>query len=74
MKTAVCDVKNIKKARYTMQVIAVVLSKKLNDAFNSRDTDDCDMDDWIATQQNCPMFNYWYNLLRSIKVVLLIVR
>ena len=64
LKTAVCDVNNIKKARYTLQVIAVVLSKKLNDAFNARDADDRDMEDWIATQQNYPMFNYWYNLLK----------
>ena len=74
LKTAVCDVNNIKKAHYTLQVIAVVLSKKLNDTFNARDADDRDMEDWIATQQNYPMCNYWYNLLKSIKVVLLIVR
>ena len=33
LETAVCDVNNIKKARYTLQVIAVVLMKKLGDAF-----------------------------------------
>ena len=29
LETAVCDVNNIKKARYTLQVIAVVLRKKM---------------------------------------------
>ena len=33
LKTAVCDVNNIKKVRYTLQVIAVVLMRKLQDAY-----------------------------------------
>ena len=33
LKTAVCDVNNSKKARYTLQIIAVVLMRKLQDAY-----------------------------------------
>ena len=35
LKTAVCDVSNIKNARYTLQVVAVALTKKLNNAFKT---------------------------------------
>ena len=35
LKTAVCDVNNIKKARNTLQVVAAALTKKLSDAFKT---------------------------------------
>ena len=35
LKTAVCDVSNIKNARYTLQVVAAALTKKLNNAFKT---------------------------------------
>ena len=35
LKTTVSDVSNIKKARYTLQVVAAPLTKKLNDAFKT---------------------------------------
>ena len=74
LKTAVCDVNNIKKARYTIQVIAVVLTKLLKKAFNEKDDDDSSFEEWINNQQTNPMFHYWHNVLKSIKVVLMIVR
>ena len=40
LKTAVCDVNNIKKARYTLQVIAVVLMRELQDAYRALCTPD----------------------------------
>ena len=67
LKTAVCDVNNIKKARYTLQVIAVVLMRKLQDAYKVTGTSYDNMEHWIAAHQNCPMFMYWYNVLRHIK-------
>ena len=63
LKTAVCDVNNIKKARYTLQVIAVVLMRKLQDAYKVTGTSYDNMEHWIAAQQNCSMFMYWYNVL-----------
>ena len=67
LKTAVCDVNNIKKACYTLQVIAVVLMRKLQDAYKVTGTSYDNMEHWIAAQQNCSMFMYWYNVLRPIK-------
>ena len=74
LKSAVCDVNNIKKAWYTIQVIAAVLSKQLKLAFNSRDNKDQVFSAWIKVQLGSPMFNYWYNVLQSIKNVLLLLR
>ena len=37
LKITVCDVNNIKNARYSLQVIAVVLSKLLKKVFNMKD-------------------------------------
>ena len=64
LKAAVCDVNNIKKARYTLQVIAVVLTRKLQDAYKVKGTSYDNMEHWIAAQQDCSMFMYWYNVLR----------
>ena len=68
--------KQHKKARYTLQVIAVVLVKKMGDAFReykSGTDDDMTFDDW-ASIQITPMFKYWYNILHSIKMVFMLVR
>ena len=72
LKTAVCDVSNIKKARYTLQVAAAALTKKLSDAFKTSTFETMDL--WIANQKVNPMFDYWSNVLRSIKIVFLIIR
>ena len=72
LKTAVCDVNNIKKARYTLQVIIVALSKKLREAFESRCNHDQNMEEWVKSNKDCVMVSYWFNILRRIKVVLLI--
>ena len=74
LKTAVCDVNNIKKARYTLQVIAVVLTRLLREAFDSINDNDASLENGIESQQGLVMFNYWFNILHYIKVVLLIVR
>ena len=61
-------------ANYTIQVIAVVLTNLLKKAFNEKDDDESPYEEWIKNQQTSPMFHYWYNVLKSIKVVLMIVR
>ena len=63
---------NIKKARYTLQVIAEAVTKKLNDAFKTSIFET--MEHWIENQKVNPMFDYWFNVLRSIKIVFLIIR
>ena len=68
--------KQHKKARFTLQVIAVVLVKKMGDAFReykSGTDDDMTFDDW-ASIQITPMFKYWYNILHSIKMVFMLVQ
>ena len=74
LKTAVCDVNNIKKACYTIQVIAVVLAKKLINAFGVLSSGYVDVESWIAAQQVLPMFNYSYNVLQNINAVLMLIR
>ena len=32
------------------------------------------MEEWVKSNKDCVMFSYWFNVLRSIKVVLLLVR
>ena len=67
LKTAVCDVSNIKNARYTLQVVAAALTKKLNDAFKTSTFGTIEL--WIGNLKVNPMFDYWFNVLRSIKIV-----
>ena len=74
--SAVCDVNNIKKARYTIQVLIVVLVKNLQKAY---ETDKLENDTNIALEkwsetQSYPMFKYWYNVIHYIKVTLLFIR
>ena len=63
---------NIKKARYTLQMIAEAVTKKLNDAFKTSIFET--MEHWIENQKVNPMFDYWFNVLRSIKIVFFIIR
>ena len=49
LKTSVCDVSNIKKARYTLQVVAAALKKKLNDAFKTSTFKTMEL--WIENQK-----------------------
>ena len=74
LKTAVCDENNIKKARYTLQVTAVVLMRKLQDAYKVTGTSYDNMEHWIAAQQDSSIFMYWYNVLQHLKLVLLLVQ
>ena len=54
-----------------MILIELNLQKK---AFE-QDEPQCTLSEWVAVnQQKSPMFSYWYNVLQSIKAVLLIVR
>ena len=72
LKTTVCDVSNIKKATYTLQVVAAALTKKLNDGFKTSTFETMEL--WIENQKVNPMFDYWLNVLGSIKIVFLIIR
>ena len=74
LKTAVCDVNNIKKARYTLQVIAVVLMRKLQESYELAVPNYDNIEQWVAAQQDCHMFMYWYNILEYIKLILLLIR
>ena len=69
LKTAVCDVSNIKKARYTLQVVAAALTKKLNGAFKTSTFETMEL--WIENQKVNPMFDHWFNVLQSTKIVIL---
>ena len=72
VKTTVCDVNNSKKAIYTLQVVAPALTKKLIDAFKTSTLVTIEL--WIKNQKINSMFDYWFNALRSIKIVFLIIR
>ena len=72
LKSAVCDVNKIKKARYTPQVVAATLTKKLNDTFKTSTFETVEL--WIENQKVNPMFDYWFNVLRSIKIIFLKIR
>ena len=72
LKIAVCDVSNIQKARYTLKVFAAALTKTLNDAIKTSTFETMEL--WIESQKVNPMFDYWFNVLRSIKIVFLIIR
>ena len=73
LTTAVCDVNNIKKARYTLQVIAVVLMKLLKDAYEISDSPE-PLFTWADNYNDNLMFEFWYNVLKTIKVVFLLIR
>ena len=57
VKTTVCDVNNIKKAIYTLQVAATALTKNLIDAFKTSNFVTIEL--WIKNQKINSMFDYW---------------
>ena len=74
--TAVCDVNNIKKARYALQVIAVILMQKMHEAYIDSEVssdENVTFGHWVSTHTG-PMFEYWRNILHYIKLVLMLVR
>ena len=76
--SAVCDVNSMKKARYTLQVIAVVLMMNLQKAYTADkeandDGSHLTLEQW-STSQNSHMFQYWYKILHYIKVTLMLIR
>ena len=64
LTTAVCDVNNIKKARYTLQVIAVVSMKLLKDAYEISDSSE-PLFTCADNYNDNLMFEFWYNVLKS---------
>ena len=72
LNTAVRNVSNIKKARYTLQVVAAALTKTFNDAFKTSTFETMEL--CIENQMVDPMFDYWFNLLQNIKILFLIIR
>ena len=75
LTTAVCDANNIKKARYTLQVLAVCLTSLLLDACKLKlnEDEDVSFDDWIYSEINI-MFRYWNFTLEKIIIYLMFVR
>ena len=72
LKTAVLMTTISKKARYTLQVVAAALTKKLNDVFKTSTFETMEL--WIENQKVNPMSDYLFSVLRSIKTVFLIIR
>ena len=70
LKTAVCDVNDIKKARYTVQVLASCLYKLLWNAYIESGGDN--FDDWVKAQDSA-MFKYWYGILDHQVTILMLV-
>lgn len=68
-----CDVNDIKKARYTIQVIAPVLYTLLKEAFNEANDNGLSFEAWVK-QQNGSSFNYWHGVLEFQKNINLLVR
>jgi hypothetical protein len=62
-----------KKARYTLQVIAVCLFKMLKVAYMDDDSHDDTIDQW-AQRQDHVMLKYWYGILNHEMHILMLVR
>jgi hypothetical protein len=75
LETAVADVNDIKKARYTLQVPVVCLYKCLKSAYLDDDSHHgtIAIDQW-ALQQDRVMFEYWYGILNHEINVLMLLR
>ena len=71
-----CDVNDIKKARYTLQVTATCLMRLLQEAYKIALTEDDheSFENWVMVSCDQTMFKYWYNVLQSIKTVFLFIR
>ena len=72
LKTAMCDFNDIKKARYTVQVMSPVLYTLLQEAYKESSEEIC-FDEWARTKED-PTFKYWYGILGHEKDILLLVR
>ena len=53
-------------------MVAAAPMKKLNNAFKTSTFETMEL--WMENQKVNPMFDYWFNVLRSIKIVFLIIR
>ena len=73
LETAAADVNGIKKARYTLQILAVCLYRFLKSAYLDDDSHHGTIDQW-ALQQDRVMFKYWYGILNHEINVLMLVR
>ena len=63
LKNAMCNVSDIKKARYTVQLMASCLTKCLCQAFEAADTRETSLEKW-AESQSASMFKYFYGMLK----------
>ena len=63
LKTAFCDVNDIKKALYAVEVVVICLYKQLSLAHSESETH-LDLDTWAGMQEGV-MFKYWYSVMRS---------
>ena len=69
LMTAVCNVNNVKKvARYTFQIIAIVLMKTLKEVHESSGSAE-NVSIWPIIQLDNTMFAYWYHVMQHIKNV-----
>lgn len=72
--TAMCDVNNIKKARYTCQVVGPVLQSFLDDAYLAS-TDGLAYDLWVEKQKEASItFKYYHELIQHLIHINLFVR
>jgi len=62
LKTAFCDVNDVKKALYAVEVVAICLYKQLSLAHSESETH-LDLDTWAGMQEGV-MFIYWYSVMR----------
>ena len=72
LKTAFCDVNDIKKALYSVEVVVVCLYTQLSHAHMESGTS-LDLEQWAEVQE-CVMFRYWYSVLRFQMTTLMLVR
>ena len=72
LKTAFCDVNDIKKALYSVEVVVICLYKQLSIAHLESGTQ-LDIEKW-AEGQHGTMFKYWYSVLRFQMTTLMLVR
>ena len=71
--TALCNVNIVKKAaRYTFQIIAVVLMKTLKEAHESSGSAE-NVSIWPIIQLGNTMFAYWYHVMQHIKNVFFLI-
>ena len=62
LKTAFCDVNNIKKALYAVEVVIICLYKQLSLAHSESETH-LDLDTWAGMHEGV-MIKYWCSVMR----------